>query len=390
MLLDDTTIFGLEAADIKYIKISFDPISWATCGRCFTLYLTSRGKVIICHDRVQGERILVKIEKKAVSVFAGCDYGGIIDEDGTIHILDAIDPRKLLKSFSLESPATDLECCSGFICALTSDSCVFADGELSGYSEDLGEVSSLKGVKVEKLSGYYDACAALTSDGRVFMYRSNECGQFGDGTTLETHDSFTEVELNEEIKDVSCSFHTLFLTKSNKILGCGLNDKCQLFMKTNETNVFSSILITTMEADHVITGNSHSFISAKKFFAGKKTNMETSQPKEESFMSIKKPDIRKENPTSQPLNQSEKIDSILQICRDQSQSISQLTDLCRSLQQQNESSKKEIKEIRETHEKEINKIRNELRMQTSKNDELKAQIEEISSKIDNVIKYIIE
>lgn len=275
----------------------------------------------------------------------------------------------------------------------------FRDGKLGGYSEDLGEVSSLKGVKVEKLSGYYDACAALTSDGRVFMYGSNECGQFGDGTTLEANDSFTEVKLNEEIKDVSCSFHTLFLTKSNKILGCGLNDKCQLFMKTNETNVLSPILITTMEADHVITGNSHSFIvsgtgkldnPAKEFFAGKKTNMETSQPKEESFMSTKKPDIRKENPTIQPLNQSEKIDSILQICRDQSQSISQLTDLCRSLQQQNESSKKEIKEIRETQEREMNKIRNELRMQTSKNDELKAQIEEISSKIDNVIKHIIE
>lgn len=110
------------------------------------------------------------------------------------------------------------------------------------------------------MSGHCDICAALTADGRVYITGKNNYGQFGNGTTADDYSSSTEVRLNEVIKDVRCSKHTLFLTKSNMIIGCGNNYSSQLFQKTEGKIIKRIICITSMEADRVITCQVHSFI----------------------------------------------------------------------------------------------------------------------------------
>lgn len=72
------------------IKISED----GSMRKLFHFYLTVNGNVVLCHNRAIGERILVKLAKKAVSVSAGSSYGEIIDEDGDTHIIDHYDPHK--------------------------------------------------------------------------------------------------------------------------------------------------------------------------------------------------------------------------------------------------------------------------------------------------------
>lgn len=72
------------------IKISEEGSKW----KLFHFYLTVNGNVVLCHNRAIGERILVKLAIKAVSVSAGSSFSEILDEDGDIHIIDQYDPHK--------------------------------------------------------------------------------------------------------------------------------------------------------------------------------------------------------------------------------------------------------------------------------------------------------
>lgn len=208
--------------------------------------------------------------KKAVSVFSG----GIIDEDGSIHILD-MNPRNQPQKFTFSTPAVDLVSCKSFSCILTSDGQVLMDMKYNNDSQGFVEVQSLKSKEIIKLSGSFDTCAALSSDGRVFVFGNNISGQLGDGTTADNYESFTEIHSNEEIIDVSCPLHTLYLTKSNKIFGIGCNEHSQLMKDTNDDWALSPTEIAAMKADKMVVCVYHSFVlsgtgkienPAKKFF----------------------------------------------------------------------------------------------------------------------------
>lgn len=237
-------------------------------------------------------------------------------------------------------------------------------------------------MKIQKISGKDSTCAALTADGKIFICGSNDYGQFGNGKK-DYYSRFIELRLNEEIKDVSCSSHTLFLTKTGKIIGSGFNTCCQLFQKTNDEILYSPV-ITPVKADQVFAGCEHSFIlsgigkienPAKSFFKSHRNSKEkrTNRNKvpQKNQKSIQEP-IKSEfheTPRDDYLILSSKIDSILTTCQAQSQSIAQLSEICRTLQQQNESSKKEIRLIRAAQQK----------------------LEQtMNSKLDQVLKYINE
>lgn len=117
------------------INISEEPISWAACGLSFTIYLTGNGKVILCSEKVIGERISINLAKKAVSVFAGQWKGGAIDEEGAVHIFDR-ELQKSPKKYSFEAPAIDLVICNDFMCVLTLDDRVFINGSVFLESDD--------------------------------------------------------------------------------------------------------------------------------------------------------------------------------------------------------------------------------------------------------------
>lgn len=306
------------------VKIDGEPIFWAACGGCFTLYLTESGKALVIHDL--GGVIDVKLARKAVSVFAGNNFGGIIDEEGAINIIDSGDLKKPPQRFSLDAPAVDLVCCNKFICALTSDGRVLLNYKFETGPQRFVEVQSLEGVKIIKLSGFTNTCAALSSAGRVFMYGNNSYGQLGNGTKIENYESFTEVHFDEEIKDVSCSYHTLFLTKSNMIYGCGYNKFNQLLKKTEDGLVLSPTYITTIEADQVIARGYHSFVISG---TGKFVN----QLKNETMsLHLRISDLRSR-------------------VAEQSELIAQLNEKCNEFQQHEESKTKLIEKMKEENKK---------------------------------------
>lgn len=369
------------------IKICNESILWAACSEKFTIYLTNSGKVILCHMYSYLDRIFIPLDRKAISVFSSYNYGGIIDEEGSIYTIDMNNYKNKPTKFSLGEPAVDLVLCYNFTCALTSSGRVYGNRKLNSDSPDFAEVPSLKSIKIEKLSGYYGTCAALSFDGRVFMCGFNSFGQFGNGTTIDNF-SFTEIRLNEEIKDVSCSNHTLFLTKSNIIIGCGFNEYCQLFKKTEEYKLLKPLFITSMDADQVISCGNHSFIlsgtgkilnPAKKLFIKQKMHenhnrnklKQTSAPKTVKYRDLMK--VSHEKP--------EKIDKPVDIFESQSQNISQLMELCQNISQQNESNKVEIRKIQEEQKREKEKFE-------IFRAEIRNNLNDMNQKLDRIIQYI--
>lgn len=333
------------------IKISEEPISWAACGQDFTLYLTTSGKVILCHKRAKGEKIIVDIEdKKALAVFSSNFYGAIIDEEGAVHVLCKKKPNEKPIRVFLENPAVDVACSEEFIYILTSDERVFVNAKAGIGSNDFIELKELTDKHIVKLNSYGSTCAALSAEWKVFMAGKNDYGQMGISTT-QTLSDFIEIPLNEEIIDVCCSRTTLFLTKSNKILGCGSNYSYQLHKETSELKELTPIVVATMTADQVITGRGHSFVLSG---TGKLEN-----PAKVFFWKLNE----KQETVKDAPNQAQ-IDFLVALCQSQAQSIAQLTELCRNLQKQMETNQKELK-------KEITEIRDEM-----------------NSKLDTVVKYI--
>lgn len=273
--------------------------------------------------------------------------------------------------------------------------------------------------------------------------------------------------MNEMIKDVSCSKHTLFLTRSNKIYGCGMNNYCQLFKNAENDRYSSPIHIKTMEADQVVACGWNTFIlsrtgklenPAKKIF--KQQNMinnqnppmnakelnppkvnikEQYQPikiikepkmiverlnpkivqdrlrKETIETPIKAEPVRKLNDEqdSQPpkdfnannsilivkidslqnkieeqnkisIEQKEKIDSLIEMNRLQSQSIAQLMEVCSSLQQQNEATKMKMKKMKEENQKQSKEFHDFYEEQRAHDE----KDEELRDKIESVVQYV--
>lgn len=352
---DQDFIIGSDSRQVyeKFteIKISDEHIIWAACGICYTLYLTLSGKVILCHKNDKGNRIIIPLKKKAVSVFSGY-YGGIIDEEGAIHVLDKNDNHRAPTKYIIGTPAIDLVCCKNFICVLTSDYRVFGNGRLNNNLQEFAEVYSLKNQRITKLSGNWGTCAALTSDGRVYMYGENGKGQLGNGSSEDNYLSFTEVEINEKIKDVSCSLHTLLLTKSNKIFGCGWNFYCQLLHNTDWRITQFVIPIATINADQVITGIRCSFVLTG---LGKLEN-----PAKKVFYDISGREEMKE-----------KIDLVMSISLYHSQQIKSLMEVCQNLQVINDTNTQKMQEIYEFQ-----------KVQSQNMIDLKEKIENISNKLD--------
>lgn len=103
------------------IKISEEKIIWAAAGNAFTLYLTESGSIVLCSEKAKGERINISLTKRTIYVFAGIEYGAIIDEDGSVYILDKEDSHSIPDKFSFPSPAIEVVCCVYFTVVLLSN-----------------------------------------------------------------------------------------------------------------------------------------------------------------------------------------------------------------------------------------------------------------------------
>lgn len=232
-------IKGIESdeAYISFTKfiICSEEILWATAGEEYTLYLATSGRTILCYKKLVGEKMEIQLPKRAISVFGGRFSCGIIDEDGCAYFIDCKDPYKPIQRHEFPAPAIELVCCERFKIVLLSNFTVYGNGKLNNKNESFTLIDSLASYKIINISGYSVSCLALSENGLVFAFGENYYGQIGNGTTTNVS-KFDQLMIprDELIKDISCSGHTLLLSRDGELFGCGRNNWYQLFPRREE------------------------------------------------------------------------------------------------------------------------------------------------------------
>lgn len=257
---DEAPIFRDKYKTFTEIDIN-ETIKWIAGGTDFIFYLNTNGKVILYH-RALSDPIDIDLPKKAISVFAGDEYGAIIDEEGSVYVVDKSNILAAPKKFDFPSPAVDVACCRSFIVVLLNNYSVYGNGKLNYEKSEFCLIDSLKDQKILKIAGSCNSCLAFNDKGIVYSCGYNFFGQLGLGTEKHNFSSFEVVSSlsGKCVKDIACSDHSLFLTEDGKLYGCGYNGAAQLFKKTDEWKILKPILlIDNMNISSVFAGNISSF-----------------------------------------------------------------------------------------------------------------------------------
>lgn len=126
------------------------------------------------------------------------------------------------------TPAIDFVCYTDFDVELSFDGYLYVNRELNKGSRNFDLIKSLRDIKFTKISGFYNACTALTVDGHVYICGSNDQNQFGNDSSDQKIVSFKKNQSSSLFKDVSCANHTLAISNDNNIFMCGSNSHNQL------------------------------------------------------------------------------------------------------------------------------------------------------------------
>lgn len=234
-------VFG-DLRSEQFNLVSFDDnicVNLA-CGNDFLLINSKKLDGSFIHMK---DNSVSTIGNDIIGSFAGESKFGLINQNGSIIY------RKPDETIQINSEKViELALCEFFVVALAISGKVFIQIKSIKNNKFL-EIKSLVGIKIKKISGTCNTCAAISEDGRVFTFGNNSYGQLCDGTTRDNFQKFKEVSFfhNKRVKDVSCSDHILFLTEDDELYGAGCNDFYQLFKKTNIACIKEPILISKDE-----------------------------------------------------------------------------------------------------------------------------------------------
>lgn len=90
---------------------------------------------------------------------------------------------------------------------------------------------------VEVISGSYQFIARTSVPNKLLVWGENQYGQLGLGDTFD-RESFTNIELSNVIKSISCGVHhTLVLMTNGTIYSCGINRNGQLGLGNRENYI---------------------------------------------------------------------------------------------------------------------------------------------------------
>lgn len=145
--------------------------------------------------RLVSEYCLVFL-RRFIFVFSDAFYGAIVDEG----------PIKHHQIFSLRAINFDQLCYTNIVWNHASDSRVFANSDLNDSSQCFVKVSFLRWKKNKNISCCFRIFVLFS---HVNFLDNNNHGHFGNWKTSDDYESFTELVVIKNIKDVSCSNPTL-------------------------------------------------------------------------------------------------------------------------------------------------------------------------------------
>lgn len=105
-------------------------------------------------------------------------------------------------------------------------------------------VKGLLSKKVRSAACSYHHSAVICSDGSMFTFGRNDCGQLGHGDCIDRKTPQLVTNINIPVVSISCGqFHTTFVNNAGQAMACGKNDFGQIGLE----NVESSKIFLKME-----------------------------------------------------------------------------------------------------------------------------------------------
>ncbi|KAK8842509.1 hypothetical protein M9Y10_026100 [Tritrichomonas musculus] len=241
------------------------PVSAVCCSRG-TLYMFTKSggkgrQLVLCDREINdGKEIYLDIgNQEPVALFGGRFYAAAINSEGEVIFINRNSiknsPSSPITSFPLpdDEKASSVACCSGSVVALSSSGRVFSSVVDEGSSSlSFSAVVELSSHEIVSLSGLFEHCLCVSSEGRVFGCGSNSRGQLALGERTRSASSFTEISSlsgREIVAAYAGGLHSLFLTREGKVLSCGCNSCGQLLLSTGASEDVYSPKETTVTSN---------------------------------------------------------------------------------------------------------------------------------------------
>ena len=183
-------------------------------------------------DDIDGKNCIYVTKDNEVYAF-GANYSGTLG----IGNIGAVEVPVLIKKLS-HKKINQFYCGNGFMFAKSKDNKVYCWGKNNLAQLGRGfESKYSKPVRNDFLSSFdimditcgRNHSLALTSNGDVYGWGDNECGQVGCGSGARIITLPTRIEIFLKIKSISCGdYHSLALTQGRSVFSWGKNDYGQL------------------------------------------------------------------------------------------------------------------------------------------------------------------
>ncbi|OHT16003.1 hypothetical protein TRFO_42126 [Tritrichomonas foetus] len=253
---------------------SFEKIIWASSGHSYTLYLTEDGRVI--YNGKDYQKKVLKYLRNIIYIAGSQDCQCAIDENGDIYLFDKDILNGRHQKMHFDNPIFDVAR-SNFL-TIAVDVLGHCYGNSAFYddktkndnktNQKLLEIPSLKGINIIRVYSKGRVACALSSDGKAYMFGSNEFGELGVDLEQNYISKFTPAKINEKVVSVGLGNNfTVFVTENGSVYGCGKNTMASLML--GDCHSCEKILIPQKsayvknDATFVTCGNYHTIVMTK-------------------------------------------------------------------------------------------------------------------------------
>lgn len=226
----------------EYIPIS------SVCGRFYSLYIVKSPDddqlhLAYIHSQNNGVPIFVNINgQNPVAIYGGMTNSAAITEEGSIVMLNKSiveSKNEITKVYTLpdEEKPIYIACLDDYYFVLSQSGKIYQFCLLSySLSKSFKIVKEIHKRNFAYLTGSFKHAFAVTDTGRVYGFGSNDHGKLGLGREQWGTDRFKRIKILKDYKIKNAyagSFHSLFKTEDDSIIGFGWNRYGELFLDIN-------------------------------------------------------------------------------------------------------------------------------------------------------------
>lgn len=287
----DLRICGTIPKDVLRKEIQFEiqdnegrprQLLSAVCGLYYTLYMVQSiipdgypELAYVFHSINSGIPLFLNISgRNPTSLYGGDSTSAVIDSDGSVIIITpSIFETPTAECQIIDLPdglkAVSVAFCEKTIIALSKCGRVFEStfSKNKNCYSTFSEISELRKIEFVQISGTFEHCFAVCSDGSVYGRGSNSYGKLGFDFKIDNVEKFSKIYnlKNFMIKSAFAgSGHSLFQTIEGKVLACGKNNNGQLLLQSGPTkeDVYFPVEVTPLKSpsSFCIAGSSLSVV----------------------------------------------------------------------------------------------------------------------------------